>query len=28
VLHRRGDVAESKSYELNGLPKIDNEGNK
>ena len=28
VLHRRGDVAESKSYQLEGLPKIDDEGNK
>lgn len=28
VLHRRGDVGESKSYELDGLPKIDNQGNK
>jgi NADH-quinone oxidoreductase subunit J len=28
VLHRRGDVAESKSYELEGLPKINDEGNK
>ncbi|MEY3325698.1 MAG: hypothetical protein RL694_585 [Actinomycetota bacterium] len=28
VLHRRGDVQETKSYALEGLPKIDEEGNK
>ena len=28
VLHRRGDVQETKSYALEGLPKIDEEGKK
>jgi NADH-quinone oxidoreductase subunit J len=28
VLHRRGDVQETKSYALEGLPKIDEEGQK
>jgi hypothetical protein len=28
VLHRRGDVQETKSYALDGLPQIDEEGKK
>ncbi len=28
VLHRRGDVQETKSYALEGLPQIDEEGKK